>query len=204
MPLTPYGINCQLVPTGAGWWYPQPFQGATQRIPATGCAGDAKTLCREVLRFRVAQGIPIGDYRGDIAAHISAISPLNRFNRRKQVTAPPRTFEEKVPLFTRITRWLAEVAAKGPRTIGAEEIEARVKVCAECPKNRPLKGLGTLTHAEITFRCACIRQRPVSDHDARLGSCGNLYLPTAVFLDRDYLPTPDPQAPENCWLPKKP
>ena len=206
MPLKPYGINPDLAPSGAGWWFPQPFSDGIQRIPASGCTGSAEKLCEEVLRFRSREGIPLGDYKAEIAAHMAKVSPLNRIDKRHPLPVPvPEKREESVPLITRVVQWLIEVSSRTPRVVRVDEADERAGVCLKCPHNVKWRNGCAPQVDSVILRGMALRQRPIYSHDQDLLACRihSLFLPAAVFVDRDYLPHKTSDTPQPCWLPPK-
>lgn len=200
--LESYGITIAVMPIG-GWRYIQELpQGGTQRIPARGCAGTDAKLVEQVKMFRVNAGIDLGDVASDVAEFIKRESPINdRFPKRPK--KPSTHTEEKFrPYIERIKDWLLQISVKQPRLLIEDEADERAEVCMKCPQNVPWK-TGCLPCCEaVVSRGQNVRQRPGYKHDKSLGACRlhDLYLASAVFIDRDDLPQTNPNAPEACWM----
>lgn len=203
MPLTKYRVNQSLVPSGEGWWFPQPFGKGIQRIPVKGCAGSPKALCEAVLLFRSQHGILLGNYEAEIATHMLRVSPQNILGN-----APFVPYEAPVepvpPLINRVAAWLSHVSNQQPRLIHIDEAKERAEICLKCKAHCEWRTKGHDTmEATIGYRGATVRQCSSHPLDSKLKACRlhDLYLPAAVFVDRDNLPKKLETTPENCWLP---
>lgn len=201
--LAKYGVGTGVMPGGGGWRYEQPLpQGGLQRIPPKGCAGTDGALVRQVEMFRVNNGIDVGDVASDVAEYIKVVSPMNnRFPGRRPVNQPEAQPKFR-PGIERIKDWLITASQKAVRLLIEDDADARFTICSKCPHNVKWQ-TGCISCGEaVKHRGQNLRQRAAYKHDDQLGACKlhALYLPAAVFLDRDNLPEVNPQAPEFCWL----
>lgn len=209
MALRDYGINENFAPARPHCWsFMQEFASGDVRIPADGSAEGPDELIRLVRDFRVANRIPMGDVEREIAVHIKKVSPeSDRFRGKFSVDHinPPKPPEKTEPLIQQIGTWLYDVGRKEPKTIGAIEIKERAAICKDCRHNVRWRTSCEPCNKEVEARGRGVRARSSHEEADQLRACRihGLHLPTAVFLDRDYLPRRDQKAPETCWLPKQ-
>lgn len=203
MPLIKYRVNQALVPNGDGWWFSQPFGDGFQRIPTSGSAKNARELCDAVFLFRSQQGIPLGNYEAEIAAHILKVSPRNLIGNAPYVPYVPDK-SAFVPFINRVTGWLIEVSRTQPRLANMDEVLERAAKCAKCRQNVEWKTDCKPCVEAVVYRGNVLRQRTNYLLDPKLKACRlhDLFLPAAVFLDRDNVPKRTPTTPSECWLPK--
>lgn len=185
-----------------GWVYIQPHNGGTARIPKAGGARDAGDLVESVRRFRLHEGIPIGDPDFDIASQIRKNSPQNDIYRKRPEFHPPKNIQP-VELHEELRAWLDSTAPRRPALIHEMDADTRAEVCAKCPFNVPWKGRDKAQNTEISRRAIVLRGVVFYAHDDSLRACAlhRIELSSAVFLDQDFLPKKAPQAPDNCWIP---
>lgn len=211
MALEDFGLLTIKTPSGErGWHFEQEFQGGKMFIPAEGTAGTAERLVEMVKTFRAVNRIDLGDYEREIAGYMKRVSPMNdRFKGRvssEQLvpvgTVSPAGQEYQKPI-QRISDWLYEIAFKEPRLTGLEEVSKRCESCEKCPQNTKWKTKCGPCVGEVEDRGRAIRARSSHDRADQLGACRlhGVYLPTAVFLDRDFLPSRSTDAPAFCFMP---
>lgn len=194
------------MPQSAGWRYEQPLpQGGFQRIPARGCAGTDGELVRQVRFFRINTGIDVGNPEFDVAEFIKRESPLNnRFPNRTTKASEEAAKPQFRPLIERVKDFLVSVGRKNPRLMIEDEADERSMVCADCPQNVKWQTGCEPCNDAVRSRGQNLRQLPHYKHDKDLRACRlhDLFLPTAVFLDRENLPAVNPDAPQACWMRK--
>lgn len=203
--LEKFAVITGVQPIG-GWRYLQPLSdGTTQRLPIQGCAGTDSNLVSQVKAFRIQAGIDYGDPEADVAEFIKTVSPINnRFPQRPHQASKIQIEQARGfrPYIERIKTWLHQMSGKQPRLLIEDEADARADVCMGCPHNVKWAVGCVPCNEAIKSRGQNIRQRPRYKHDSKLGACRlhDLHISTAVFLDREALPSINPNAPQNCWL----
>lgn len=203
--LEDYGVNVNIFPSGGGWRYEQPLPtGGVQRIPVHGSAEDDRDLVKQVALFRVNARIDQGDVAYDVSEYLKEHSrEVDRLPKRKNYRPAKKRFRPgHRPLIERIADWLRYKAPRNPRLLLKDEADERMKICAECPHNVKWKTACLDCVEDVTSRGQNLRQRPGYEHDDKLHACRlhDLYLPSAVFLDRDALPETHSDAPAFCWM----
>lgn len=160
---------------------------------------DGDKLVQDVREFRARQHIPIGDPEKDVADFVKGYSPMNdRFPGRE--IKPVRTPERKEMLGQRVIEWLVGMIAKKPELMLASTAEERSNGCIGCPHNTPLDY--GLVSDHIRDRGIQIRQKPIWAQDGKVNACRkyNIWLPAALFMGPEFLPTPLPDTPPQCFL----
>lgn len=201
MSLRDHNVIEGVTPIGGGWRYMQLQQdGNFQRIPSQGRAGTARDLVAKVRQYRINAGINIGDVEKDVADYIKKVSPQNDVYKGK-VTGE-KVIEPKVPLIQRLREWLDSMIPKKPRIITKSEATERARVCMGCRQNIQWKIPCAPCIEEVEYRGITLRGVPSYELDDALSACRlhRIYLPAAVFIDRDELPDRNPKAPDNCWI----
>jgi len=205
--LKDFDIIEDLKPIGGGWRYMQVQRdGSLQRIPATGSAQTGRALVEQVRTYRINEGLAMGDPVRDVADYIRRVSPNNdRFRGKGAAYGQPRE-EGFVPLIQRLREWIDSLGPKKPMLLTKHEATERAQKCVGCPQNVKWKtNCGECVQA-IEYLGSCIRGTCTYELDDALLGCRlhNLHLPTAVFIDRDFLPAKHSNAPAACWLPDQP
>lgn len=206
MSLDQFGVITAVSPSDEGWRYEQPMRdGSLQRIPSKGDAGTPNLLIEQVQTFRAVNHLDRTerqDVEHDISVYIIKVSPMNAKFRGIRNYSPPVARPNSRPIGGRIRDWLLQLAPKQPRLIIADDASKRAEVCLGCPQN--IKWLSSCSpcNDEVKARGRNLRQRAGFEHDEGLKACrcNSLFLPAAVFVDREFLPDPNEQSPENCWL----
>lgn len=210
MTLAEYGIIVALKPTGGGWRYPQPFAGklvtiVPEQAPVGRYGNFGDKLCAAVRLFRRQQGLPEGDIESDVAEFIRRASPQNDYYRGKtpENIGKPRLRELK-PMIESIREWVDDMSLRKPAIVNPDEAIERAQVCISCPQNIRWQIKCAPCVAEVVSRGDNLRATMLFDYDDALLACRchKMYLPAAVFIDRDNLSKRSDKAPENCWLPK--
>jgi len=196
------GVIDGVKPIGGGWRYLQVHQGETWRIPAEGSAKSAEVLVKQVIDFRVSAGIELGDPFRDVCDFILKVSPPNdRWKGRVKGSVRVR---EITPMIQHMREWCDRTAMAKPRFVLNEEAHKRAIVCMLCPQNIrwETEGCGSCND-EIHRRSYLLRQARSVPEDEALRACRlhRLHLPSAVHLDRDFLPNRHVDAPIECWVP---
>ena len=209
MALTDYGVIVDLKPLGGGWRYVQSVNGQLQVIPAsfdpkkrTGGAVKAKVLVEMVRDFRINQGILIGDVEQDVADYIKLVSPPNDLYRTTKGISAPRT-KPAIPIIHELREWVDAKLVEKPMLLTAPEATERAKHCLGCPQNIKWEtGCGSCNE-EVKYRGSIMRNLPAYPYDDALRACRlhRVFLPAAVFVDRESLPVRHPDAPVGCWMP---
>lgn len=202
--LEPYGINTTVVPVGGGWHYLQEMpDGSKHRIPTQFVLPSDAALIKAVVQFRANHNLPQGDVMADIADYVRKISPENdRFRRNPHLRPKAKPLDPRATLSHRITDWLRNECPRQPRLIPTHEADERSEICAKCPQNVQWKTLCYPCNEITEAFGQNLRQRPGYKFDSQLKACRlhSLYLPAAVFVDRDALPPVNGDAPSACWL----
>jgi len=199
-----HGVIDGIKPTGGGWRYLQAHQDTTWRIPAEGSANSAEDLVKQVESFRATNGIEIGDPFADVCDFIKKVSPRNdRWQGRK--IGQPRV-REITPLIQDLRMWCDNIAIAKPRFIFIDDARQRARTCMTCAQNVrwQVSGCGACNE-EVERRSYLLRQaRSVPPEDDALRACRlhRVHLPSAVHLDRDFLPPRHVDAPMPCWMPQ--
>lgn len=207
MTLQELGIISGLKPIG-GWRYPQPFGSGIHIIkpehaPKGHYANYGDKLVSAVQLFRRQHGIAEGDPARDVAEFIRRASPANDFYRGKspEVISRPR-IRKKTPLIEVIRDWIRSLALDKPALTNPVQAAERSAICAQCPHNVKWKINCSECVEVVEYEGNLLRAMTSFDFDPALLACRlhSMYLPAAVFLDRDFHPERSPEAPAKCWV----
>lgn len=205
MKLEDLGVITALKPIGGGWRYMQSTQGRFERIPHEGSADTGAVLVEQVRQFRINEGIDIGDPVYDVADYIRKVSPPNDKYKGRAQLGVERVREIK-PLIQVCREWLDATAARLPEKTDLDDATARAGVCQHCKHNVAWEvSACSDCNAAVTYKGICLRGRTEFAGDGFLRACRlhGVHLPTAIFIDRAFLPPRHEQAPEACWVPKQ-
>lgn len=204
MTLEEHGVIVALKPSREGWRYEQEWLDRLWRIPETGSAANGDKLVEAVESFRATNGLPPGDPVRDVAEYIKRVSPNNDRWKGRKVGAP--RIREITPMISDLRAWVDETAARKPRFVLNEDAKARALICLACPQNInwEVSGCGACND-EVERRSYLLRQAKTVPGELALKACRlhRCHLPSAVHLDRDFLPPRHPDAPGPCWAQKK-
>lgn len=195
---------------GKGYWYYEQKYGDNQELSNFIQKSSMSDLVDEVIRFRLQEGIRIGnmeDVELEIADYIREKSPINdlwkgrRANPNAQAVTRPIT-----PLIERAQQW-ARVRLQGQvKLANIDQANARAEVCRKCPQNiRNWHSSCQTCNGELIQRGNLIRRQANYALDKKLGVCRlyGIFNPAAIFLDRDEHPERNvPNTPESCWIGK--
>lgn len=198
MSLEDYGITTGVVPRG-GWHYKQ--DGLDETIDSD----SPENLCKRVLQHRVNRGIPVGNVEEDISNYIKSVSPHNdRFRRQAAFVPEVSRIRPIQPLIERIKEWLVSKQGKIAKLTDEFERQRRAEICAQCPQNIPWQSSCGECNSDTIYRGNLVRQKTEAPLDKKLRACrvNNLYLQTAVALEKEELPLKNPESPSQCWLPE--
>jgi hypothetical protein len=200
------GLATGVKPIGGGWRYLQTLKGEIHRIPHTGSETSAKALIEAVRIFRINEGIELGDPTADVVDFIRKASPQNdRWKGRPRLGV--QRIKEKVPLIQVCREWLDKTTLENPTLTDYDTAVNRAGVCEHCPQNVAWKLSNCADcNEKVEYKGTILRQRVEFALDSCLRACRlhGFHLPSVVFIDRDALPPRNEQAPEKCWVPKKP
>lgn len=200
--LEDHGVIATLTPIG-GWFFQQLYAGEMFRIPHAGAAETGEALIAQVIQFRVNVNLPLGDPVYDVAQFTKARSPQNDRYAGRQI-GQPRT-EPREPIIKALRDWLEGLAQTKPELCGIDEANERAAICQTCPQNIKwqLETCGACNEA-LVEQGLFMRRRVSYAPDVALKACRlhKIYLPTAVFIDRDALPQRHQDAPAGCWVGK--
>lgn len=203
MAIEQYGVKTNIIPAG-GWRYPQPVEG---QEPYWLSASGPEELIASVVQWRINQGLPMGDPGLDVANYILATCPQSRLYGWTQVPDPVVKAKPITPLTERARGWVRMKLQKQVRLAVADEPDKNADKCLKCPQNI-LRWQSTCSPCNdaLTYEGNRLRQRTIYKEDVRLGVCRlhGIYLPAAIFLDRDDHPERDEKAPDFCWIKKAP
>lgn len=198
-----YGINLGIVPSG-GWHYKQPWQDGFHVIGGPGWTPDLVVL--HTTHFRIEQNLPMGDVALDVAEYIRSVSPQN--DLRKRVAYDPMKTKARPirPLVERAREWISFKRFKPVRLLTTtDEPRKRATRCANCAHNiREWHSSCEPCNEKLKHEGINLRQRAKYDMDAKLGVCRlyGMYVPAAIFLDKDELPERLENSPSLCWVQK--
>jgi hypothetical protein len=162
-------------------------------------------VAEQLLRYRVANGIPLGQPRDEIVAYVCGTWP---HFCAEQLSVPPPV-SSKPGYIAGVTMWLQELAqrqAMSPKPlVGDEEANRRAEICRGCPLQKTWEeGCGScrdsIRRQGFVFRAG----KDVSNAKKVLG-CSVLFQENhaAAWAHKDVLP-PVPEEdkarlPHNCW-----
>lgn len=201
----PYGILKTVIPSGGGWRFPYPDEHSkTLKDPFMRAMGfDA--LVGKVRMFRIEAGIKVGDVEYEVASYIKKVSPGNDRHPNRTYEPRPEGMPDWRPPIERGKEWLITMGRRQVRCVLLSDAFARADICATCPQNIEWRGPCEPCNEDVVFRMQNVRQRPIFKGDEPLKFCRlhNVMLGAAVFLDQDFLPAKEPNAPAECWMPNR-
>lgn len=194
-------IEGKIMPTG--WNY---IEGCNEKFEGGDVirGGSYDELLENIMEYRVANNLPVGNPRLDAEKQICARYPT-QCKGYSPYTDPNIPQAREIRMIDRIARWAASIIDKaGRRKVRPEEAERRAEICTHCDQNvNWLSGCtGCVKNAERL--CALIRGSSESSKQTALRACRILghCNRTAIWLDLEFINKAD-SLPNHCWAKKQ-
>jgi hypothetical protein len=152
--------------------------------------------------YRIANGIPVGDPKGDILAYIAKKTYRSNIPDAHQ----PQPSTEPKTLRDRVTQWLSDrfmgAQSRSLQLVDEQEAQRRADICVSCPRNQTWKvGCPPCISNNERVVLLLTQGKQVSNSSLLLGceSCGH-DNESAVWLQRELLGQVGEDAPTYCWM----
>lgn len=189
-----------IVPPG-GFHYVEKHAGTEIKLTAE----SVDTLAEVIEKYRLNNGIPLGEPKADVVNYICGNWPhfCNETNRPLNEGHKP---DSTAGLATRAANWMTRLwNIKAPNFVKDAEADRRAAICVECPMNKDFRAGGCSSCVQGIDRLAYLwlakRETKANWHKIRACRATGAHLQASVFADVQpgLVPTEAAQLPANCW-----